>query len=136
MTFPPQGRICCRQFAIILTWCTGVNAGYLCLWLSRWCTTRATVKIECHRKTRGGNIRVILPDCRLLVAERRCRWCVIGSHAVVAAIAVVARNACNARIAYNARNADGSGRVQRRNDVDDSQWSGGQESSVIGPECP
>jgi len=51
---------------------------------------------------------------------------------VVAVIAVVACNACNARIA---RNADGSGCVQRRNDVDDSQWSGGPESSVMGPEC-
>ena len=57
---------------------------------------------------------------------------VIGSHVVVAVIAVVACNACNARIA---RNADGSGCVQRRNDVDDSQWSGGPESSVMGPEC-
>ena len=57
---------------------------------------------------------------------------VIESHWVVAVIAVVACNACNARIA---RNADGSGCVQRRNDVDDSQWSGGPESSVMGPEC-
>ena len=54
---------------------------------------------------------------------------------VVAVIAVVACNACNARIAYNARNAAGPESVQRRNDVDGSQWSGGQESSVIGPEC-
>ena len=45
---------------------------------------------------------------------------VIGSLLVVAVVAVVACNACNSRIAHNARNAEGSGCVQRRNDVDNS----------------
>jgi len=60
---------------------------------------------------------------------------VIGSLLVVAVVAVVACNACNSRIAHNARNAEGSGCVQRRNDVDNSQWSGGPASSVMGPKC-
>ena len=60
---------------------------------------------------------------------------VIGSLVVVAVVAVVACNACIACIAYNARNAEGSGCVQRRNDVDGSQRSGVQKSSVIDPEC-
>jgi len=78
--------------------------------------------------------------CHLGVAstQYRVRSAVIRSLVVVAVIAVVACNACNAcdaRIARNARIAAGTEWVQRRYDVDGSQWSGGQESSVIGPEC-
>ena len=68
--------------------------------------------------------------------QHRARSAVIRSLLVVAVIAVVACNACNAcnaRIACNARNVAGPEWVQRRNDVDKSHGSGGQESLGVGP---
>ena len=63
-------------------------------------------------------------------APDQVRSAIIRGLLVIAVIAVVACNACNARIA---RIAAGSGWVRRRNDVDDSHWSGGRKSVGVGP---